>query len=69
MMGITSSTRLLLRGMTSSFSCAITAGTVRRKIKKPYLRALGNIKGNIGMKEGFLVSRKPQNLIRQAKQN
>jgi len=40
-----------------------------RKIKKPYLRALGNIKGNIGMKEGFLVSRKPQNLIRQAKQN
>jgi len=40
-----------------------------RKIKKPYFRALGNIKGIIGMNEWFVVSRKSQNLIRQAKQN
>jgi hypothetical protein len=67
MMGITSSTRLFFKGMTSSFSWAITVGAVRRKTKKPYFRALENIKGIVRMKKWFLVFRKPKNLIRQAK--
>jgi hypothetical protein len=53
--------------MTSSFSWAITVGAVRRKTKKPYFRALENIKGIVRMKEWFLIFRKPKNLIRQAK--